>query len=122
MQAVKGIKQKRKEFVKMTGKLENKKEEVVLLTQAVKDAKEQADFKEVFLGLDELLSRTITMDKKNLIEAFKIAKTEVGSLIETIADRHNQDVSIENINTTDIDISDLEDETFDVIDQIKVPK
>ncbi|MFH2092717.1 MAG: flagellar assembly protein A [Pseudomonadota bacterium] len=108
----------KKELAKFTAILETKKEEVVLLTQAVKDAKEQADFKEVFLGLDELLSRTITMNKPNLIQAFKIARSEVISMMETICDRHNQDFSAESINSSEVDINDLEDETFDLIDRI----
>ena len=108
----------KKELAKFTAILENKKQEVVLLTQAVKDAREQADFKEVFLGLDELLSRTITMNKSNLIQAFKIAKEEIISMMETICDRHNQDFSVESINNSANDISNLEDETFDIIDRI----
>ncbi|MCK5348802.1 MAG: response regulator, partial [Desulfobacula sp.] len=67
----------KKELQKFTIALENKKKEVELLIQSVKEAKDQAEFKEIFLGLDELLSRTITMNKNNLTQAFKIARKEV---------------------------------------------
>lgn len=108
----------KKELKKFTDKLENKKEEVVQLTQAIQDAKDEAEFKEVFLGLDELLSRTITMDKKNLIQAFKIAKNEVNHLMEELSSRHTFDFSAEDLLNSNMDAGDLEDETFDIIDQI----
>ncbi len=108
----------KKELAKFTKILETKKEEVVSLTQAIKDAKEQADFKEVFLGLDELLSRTITMNKKNLIQAFKIARKELDHLMDSLSERNKLDFSIDGINESDIDISTLEDDIFEVIDQI----
>ncbi|MCF6249429.1 MAG: response regulator, partial [Desulfobacula sp.] len=50
----------KKELKKFTLALENRKEEVDMLVHELKQAKEKAEFKEVFLGLDELLSRTIT--------------------------------------------------------------
>lgn len=98
--------------------LENKKEEVELLTEAVKNAKAQAEFKEIFLGLDELLSRTITINDKNLIQAFQIAKSEVVNLMETISDRHNIDFLQDAEADETIDVSDLDDDAFDLIDQV----
>jgi uncharacterized protein (DUF342 family)/response regulator RpfG family c-di-GMP phosphodiesterase len=108
----------KKEVEKFTIALENKKEEVERLVQALKEAKEQAEFKEVFLGLDELLSRTITMNKTNLIQAFKIARKEVISLMEAIASHNSLSFSPDNIYNNDMDVAELEDEIFEVIDQI----
>ncbi|MCD4719691.1 MAG: FapA family protein [Desulfobacula sp.] len=108
----------KKELQKFTIALENKKEEVETLVQTLKEAKEQAEFKEVFLGLDELLSRTITMNKSNLTQAFKIANKEVTSLVETISDRNKLSFSPDNVQMGDTDVNELEDEIFEIIDQI----
>ncbi|MCD4677781.1 MAG: response regulator [Desulfobacula sp.] len=108
----------KKELQKFTSALENKKEEVELLTQSVKEAKDQAEFKEVFLGLDELRSRTITMNKSNLVQAFKMAKKEVISMMETICDHNKLSFSLDNFQTGDTNVDELEDEIFEIIDQI----
>ncbi len=108
----------KKELKKFTTALEAKKEDVEHLVQALKDAKEQAEFKEVFLGLDELLSRTITMNKKNLIQAFKIARKEVDSMMNTIMDRHKFNFSPDQLSDKNTNVDDLDDEIFDTIDQI----
>lgn len=108
----------KKELEKFTARLENRKEEALLLTQAVKDARKEAEFKESFPGLDELLSRTITMNKTNLVQAFKIVRKEVNHLMMTISDRNSQNFSVQGLDKDQIDITALEDETFDMIDQI----
>ncbi|MCG8639653.1 MAG: FapA family protein [Desulfobacterales bacterium] len=108
----------KKELEKFTARLENRKEEALLLTQAVKDARKEAEFKETFPGLDELLSRTITMNKTNLVQAFKIVRKEVNHLMVTISDRNSQNFSVQDLDKDQIDITALEDETFDMIDQI----
>lgn len=108
----------KKELAKFTSALEKRKQEVELLSQSLKEAKAAAEFKEVFLGLDELLSRTITMNKNNLVSAFKMARQEVISLMENISDHNKLSFSPDNINTDGIDSDGLEDETFEVIDQI----
>jgi len=106
----------KKELKKFTRSLENKCQEVDLLLQTLKKAKDQAEFKEVFLGLDELLSRTITMNRNNLIQAFKMAKSEVISMMATIFDRNNTSFSPDD--DTNINADEMEDETFEIIDQI----
>ncbi len=103
---------------KVTHTLKNKKEEIELLVQSLKEAKEQAEFKEVFLGLDELLSRTITMNKNNLIQAFKIAKQEAVLMIETICGHNKLSFSQDDISNQDMDMDELDDEIFEIIDQI----
>ncbi|MCK5162109.1 MAG: DUF342 domain-containing protein [Desulfobacula sp.] len=108
----------KKELQKFTIALENKKKEVELLIQSVKEAKDQAEFKEIFLGLDELLSRTITMNKNNLTQAFKIARKEVISMAETISDRNELSFSSGNSHNDNADIAEPEDEIFEIIDQI----
>ncbi len=77
----------KKNLDQFTRQLGTKKEEIEDLVQALSEAKAQAEYKEVFLGLDELLSRTITMNQKNLVEAFRISRTGVRETIETIAER-----------------------------------
>lgn len=106
----------KKELKKFSIALENKKHEVEQLVKTLKDAKDQAEFKEIFLGLDELLSRTITMNKNNLIQAFKMAKTEVISMMETIFNRNALSFSPKSIPSNNMD--EMEDETFEIIDQI----
>ncbi|NOX33693.1 MAG: DUF342 domain-containing protein [Deltaproteobacteria bacterium] len=108
----------KKELQKFTITLENKKEEIELLAHELKEAKDQAEFKEIFLGLDELLSRTITMNKNNLVQAFKIARKELNSMMETICGRSSLLFSSNDIMENDIGIAELEDETFEIIDQI----
>jgi len=91
----------KKELNKFTIALGNRKEEVDMLVQELKDAKEKAEFKEVFLGLDELLSRTITMNKKNLIEAFKIARKEADSMMDSISHRNKIALKARSISFLD---------------------
>jgi uncharacterized protein (DUF342 family)/ActR/RegA family two-component response regulator len=99
-----------------TAQLVRKKKEVDSLTQALADAKEQAEYKEVFLGLDELLSRTITMNQKNLAEAFSISRKEVEETLEEIAQRNKIPFSPASPENKGID--DLGEDTFEIIDQI----
>lgn len=108
----------KKELEKFTIALENRKEEVDILIQELKEAKEKAEFKEVFLGLDELLSRTITMNKTNLSEAFKIARKETDHLITTLSERHNLGFLPEDAGAGGPEPEALEDDTYDIIDQI----
>jgi uncharacterized protein (DUF342 family)/ActR/RegA family two-component response regulator len=108
----------KKNLKTFTASLDAKKKEVEMLAQELKEAKEQAEFKEVFLGLDELLSRTITMNKPNLIQAFNFARKEVNSMMETISGRCNLSFSSKNFHQGDTDLVELEDETYEVIDQI----
>ncbi len=108
----------KKELQKFAGTLQNKKEEVETLTHGLKDAKEQAEFKEVFLGLDELLSRTITMNKNNLAAAFKIARKEINAMMETIYGDHGFSFSMDGTASANMEVDDLADEIFDIIDQV----
>ena len=99
-----------------TRQLEGKKSEIEDLVQALSEAKEAAEYKEVFLGLDELLSRTITMNQKNLVEAFVISRNGVKETLDAIAGRNKIDFSpVQGIPDS---VADLEDDTYDVIDQI----
>jgi uncharacterized protein (DUF342 family)/FixJ family two-component response regulator len=108
----------KKRLKTFTTALENKKEEFEMLVEELKEVKEQAEFKEVFLGLDELLSRTITMNKPNLTQAFKLAKKENDFMMETISAKHNLSFSLENVRQEEPNLVELEEETYDVIDQI----
>ncbi|MBU2627062.1 MAG: DUF342 domain-containing protein, partial [Proteobacteria bacterium] len=108
----------KKELQKFTTALENKKQEVELLVQTLKEAKEQAEFKEVFLGLDELLSRTITMNKNNLVQAFKMAKKEVIYMMEIIFDHSKLSFSPDSLSNDNTNTDELDDEIFEIIDQI----
>ena len=107
-----GMKKKLKDF---TAQLETKKKQVDSLTQTLAEDKEQAEYKEVFLGLDELLSRTITMNQKNLAEAFSISRTEVVATLGEIAQRSKIPFSPAGMPAN---IDNLEDDTFEIIDQI----
>lgn len=91
-----------------------KKEEVEMLNQAIEQAKKEAEFKEVFLGLDELLSRTITINTGNLVEAYSLAKREVNLMLERII-KNNQ---LSFTPAIDADTEEPEDDTYDVIDMI----
>ncbi len=106
----------KKKLQKFTLSLKNKKEEIEMLAQSLQEAKEQAEFKEVFLGLDELLSRTITMNKSNLTQAFKMVKKETSFMMETICDNNKLTFSQDHIDNQDTD--ELEDDIFEIIDQI----
>ena len=108
----------KKELKKFTTALETRKEEVDMMIQELKEAKEKAEFKEVFLGLDELLSRTITMNKNNLVDAFKIARKETDHMMDTLSGRHKLGFSPEEAKAEDTVIDELEDDTYDIIDQI----
>ncbi len=106
----------KKGLQKFAKALEQRKKEADDLTREIQEAKEQAEYKEVFLGLDELLSRTITMNKANLIQAFKIARKETSSMMETIFKNIKKEFSPEDIVADEQ--TDLADETYDLIDQI----
>jgi len=108
--------QQKKQLTQFTRLLEEKKQKVEDLIQDLADAKEAAEYKEVFLGLDELLSRTITINRNNLEEAFQIARKGVRETLGSIARRNK-------INFTPaqgIPVADgsLGDEVFDVIDMV----
>lgn len=106
----------KKNLDQFTKQLETKKQEIETLNQALAEAKAQAEYKEVFLGLDELLSRTITMNQKNLVEAFGIARTGVRKTLDTIAERTKvQFVPAPGIPEADQDLS---EDTYEVIDQV----
>ena len=111
----------KKDLKKFTIALENRKHEVEELGQQILEAKEKAEFKEVFLGLDELLSRTITMNKSNLIQAFKIARKETEHMMGELSDRHklnfSPDASDGQNGDQDSD-DDVDDKIFDIIDQV----
>jgi uncharacterized protein (DUF342 family)/YesN/AraC family two-component response regulator len=110
---------KQKENVaKFSMALKGKNNEAISLTQSLKEAKEQAEFKETFLGLDEILSRTITMNKNNLTDAFKLVRKEVITMMETISSRHQLPFSLKNNSASSIVAEELEDEIFEIIDQI----
>jgi uncharacterized protein (DUF342 family) len=87
-----------------------------MLVQNLKETKEQAEYKEVFLGLDELLSRTITMNQQNLVEAFSISRAKLKETMGKIAQKNN--ISFSPGRSTSLNIDELEDETFEIIDQI----
>lgn len=107
----------KKNLERFTGRLKLKKEEVLRLSQAISEAKEQAEYKEVFLGLEELLSRTITIDQGNLAQAFEICAKEAVSVFDTIAGENSLSFSKPGIWER-INISELEDDLFDIIDPI----
>ncbi|MCG8615567.1 MAG: FapA family protein [Desulfobacterales bacterium] len=99
-----------------TRQLEDKKTEIDDLVQALSEAKAAAEYKEVFLGLDELLSRTITMNQKNLVQAFAISRNGIRETLATIAERNRVDFTpAPGIPAVDQDLSET---TFEIIDQI----
>lgn len=99
-----------------TRQLEEKKLRIEEVVQALSEAKEQAEFKEVFLGLDELLSRTITMNQPNLAEAFAISRNGVKDTLSTIAQQNK--ITFSPAPGIPEVPEDLPDDTFDMIDQI----
>lgn len=109
--------QAQKSLKAFTAQLVQKKGQVDSLTQELAEAKEQAEYKEVFLGLDELLSRTITMNQKNLAEAFTISRKAVAATLEEIARRSKIPFS-PTASPENKGIDDLGENTFDIIDQI----
>lgn len=109
---------KKKDLQKFSALLTRKKEEVETMVQELREAKEQAEYKEVFLGLDELLSRTITMNQQNLVEAFSISRTKLNETLNKIAKKNNITFLPGPGRPTDTNIDELEDETFEIIDQI----
>lgn len=107
----------RKNVDRYTGHLNLKREEAALLSQAIQEAKEQAEYKEVFLGLEELLSRTITIDRKNLEEAFMICANEAVDVFDAITAENNIPF-VKPAVSDRINIEELDDEIFDVIDPV----
>ncbi len=105
----------RKTVLKYTSHLKLKQEEAALLSQAIQDAKEQAEFKEVFLGLEELLARTITIDKRNLDDAFNICVDESIDVFKNIAQENKMPFSNPG-SSNRISIEDLGDDMFEIID------
>jgi len=105
----------RKTVLKYTSHLKLKQEEAALLSQAIQDAKEQAEFKEVFLGLEELLARTITIDKRNLDDAFNICVDESIDVFKNIAQENKMPFSNPG-SSNRISIEDLDDDMFEIID------
>lgn len=108
--------QQKKNLQKFTTRLEEKKEQVEYLIQELKDAKETAEFKETFPGLDELLSRTITMNQTNLVEAFRISKGEIREALSTIARRNKVGFGPEQ--SAGGGTEDISEDVFDIIDQV----
>ena len=99
-----------------TRQLETKKEEIDTLRQSLSEAKAQAEYKEVFLGLDELLSRTITMNQKNLVEAFRISRSGVRKTLEVIAAKTGVEfIAAPGIPEAALDLS---EDTYEVIDPV----
>ena len=108
----------KKKLQKFTLALKNKKEEIDQLNLSLQEAKEQAEFKEIFLGLDELLSRTITMNKSNLTQAFKMVRKETSFMMETICDNNEISFLQGNNNNQGVDVDEFEEDIFEIIDQV----
>ncbi len=103
---------------KYLAKINNKNQEIVQLKESLIKAKQEAEYKETYLGLDELLSRTITLNKDNLVKAMSIAKQETDFMMDTIAKRNKISFAPEKTNT-DIDMAGgFEDEVYEIIDII----
>ncbi|MCK5100958.1 MAG: DUF342 domain-containing protein [Desulfobacteraceae bacterium] len=99
-------------------KIAKKKKDVEELKQSLVQAKEEAEFKETYLGLDELLSRTITLNKENLVQAMNIAKDETSLMVETITER-NKIVFSPVKSDAKVELKGgFEDEVYEIIDII----
>ena len=91
-----------------------RQEKVEALTEAIKQAKAEAEYKEKFLGLDELLSRTITINKDNLTQALSVAHDEIDLMMDQISKNSQIPFSPrKNGRQTNLD-----DQVYDIIDQI----
>ncbi len=106
----------KKELQKFNQLLKVKKLILERLARDLKEAKKQAEFKELFIGLDELLSRTIIINKDTLPQAYAIAKKEVTSLVKTVSHRNKLAFFPEHIYNRAG--NELTDEIFEIIDQI----
>ena len=101
-----------------TDKIAKKKEEAEDLIQSLKQAKAQAEYKEFYLGIDELLSRTITLNKENLVQAMSIARDEVNVMMDSITGKNKIPFSSEEASRQVKLFDELEDDMFEVIDTI----
>jgi len=109
---------RKKEIDRFIETLKQKKQEIDRLKAEIREAKNKAALKENFAGIDELLSRTITMNAANLSNAFRITGRELISMMQAIAARNMLEFSPGNIQVTPAIINTLDDETFDLIDRI----
>ncbi|MCK5541181.1 MAG: DUF342 domain-containing protein [Desulfobacterales bacterium] len=110
--------QQKKTDKAFTDKIEKKTQEVEELKESLAQAKAAAEFKETYLGLDELLSRTITLNKENLVQAMSLAKEEANSMMDTITQKNKIPFSPEKIHTGYEPSGEFEEEVYDIIDII----
>ena len=109
---------RKKEIDRFAATLKQKKQEIDQLQAAIIEAENKASLGNNFAGLDELLSRTITMNAANLSSAFRITGRELISMMQAIAVRSMLKFSPGNIKVNPSIINTLDDETFDLIDRI----
>lgn len=95
--------------------VKEKEKEVEELEQAVTDAKAEAVYKEKFLGLDELLSRTITINSENLVESLSVVKEEVNLMMDRISRKNSIEFSPDNVAD---EVGDQDEHVYDIIDLI----
>lgn len=106
----------KKNLERFIHELEEKKQGVEELVQALSEAKQEAEYKEVFPGLDELLTRTITMNQKNLAEAFSISRKGVMDTIGGIARKNG--ITFSPGPAPSGNTGRLPEDVFDIIDQV----
>jgi uncharacterized protein (DUF342 family)/ActR/RegA family two-component response regulator len=110
--------QQKKTEKAFTDKIAKKNQDVAELKESLKQAKAAAEYKETYLGLDELLSRTITLNKENLVQAMSIAKEEANLMMDTITRKNEIFFSPEQGDTGYEPSSEFEEEVYDIIDII----
>lgn len=108
----------RKQDKKFKKKLAQKKEEMELLKQGIADAKAESEKNAVSQGLDELLTRTISINQDNLVQVFSMVKGEISTMMEKTAQKNQVSFFSKNSENIYIDVSEIKDETFETIDQV----
>ncbi len=110
--------QQKKHDKVFTDKIAKKSLEVSQLKESLIKAKAKAEYMETYLGLDELLSRTITITKPSLTKAMSLAKAEADIMMNTIAEKNQIPFSFET-SCTNIELTgEFEDEIYEVLDII----
>jgi len=95
-----------------------KKQKIGELKASIEQAEAADQYKIACSGFDELLSRTITMGKDNLIKAMSLAEAEVRNIIQTIMEKN--DIPFEPLaRTNNIKFSkEQDDKVYEIIDVI----
>nr|WP_320017430.1 flagellar assembly protein A [uncultured Desulfobacter sp.] len=106
---LKAVNQKHRQMIR------EREQSVDALKQSLVKAKAEAEHKEIFLGLDELLSSTITISKENLVQALSVVHKEINLMMERITKRNK--VVFSGDPSADV-LGDMDDPVYEIIDQI----